>query len=97
MVFVGAAINTHGDPQDFVDAFRTQAETTGATVTDADVGTGALGVCSQSAAAPAVTSCAWSTGDSVGQLVPTVDGWDGASLGAAMKDFRTALETSTAD
>jgi hypothetical protein len=90
LVFLGAAIDTKGDPGDFVAAFRSGAQ--GYRVTEVDAGPGARGVCAQTPTGVPRTYCAWSTGDSVGELLPTVAGWDTPRLAALMRDMRADVE-----
>jgi hypothetical protein len=92
VVFLGAAIDTSGDPGDFVDAFRTSARSSGYLVRTVAAGPGAQGVCGESAGAP--TICAWATGDSVGELLPAVAGWDAPHLATLMRAMRPDLEQS---
>ncbi|MDQ6640876.1 MAG: hypothetical protein M3Y66_00060 [Actinomycetota bacterium] len=91
VVFLGVALNTHGDPRDFVAAFRSGS--VGYRVTEVDAGPGARGVCAETATSGIHrTYCAWSTGDSVGELVPTVAGWDTTRLASLMRAMRPDVE-----
>ena len=90
LVFLGASIDTKGDPGDFVTAFRSGAQ--GYRVTEVDVGPGARGVCAETPTGVHRTYCAWSTGDSIGELLPTVAGWDIPRLAALMRDIRADAE-----
>ncbi|MEP6815047.1 MAG: hypothetical protein ABI873_05805 [Marmoricola sp.] len=90
VVFVGAAIDMSGNPRDFVAAFRSGAQ--GYQVTEVDAGPGAKGVCAETPSGVHRTYCAWSTGDSVGELLPTVAGWDTPRLAALMREIRPDVE-----
>lgn len=90
IAFLGATIDTNGDAGDFVTAFRTGA--LGYRVTEVDVGPGAEGVCAETSTGIHRTFCAWSTGDSIGELLPTVAGWDTPRLAALMRDIRADVE-----
>lgn len=90
LVFLGASIDTTGDPGDFVAAFRSGAQ--GYRITEVDVGPGARGVCAETPTGVHRTYCAWSTGDSIGELLPTVAGWDTQRLAALMRDIRADAE-----
>lgn len=90
LVFLGASIDTRGDPADFVQAFRDGSQ--GYRVTEVDAGPGAKGVCATTPMGVHRTYCAWSTGDSIGELLPTVAGWDTPRLAALMRDIRADVE-----
>lgn len=90
LVFLGASIDTRGDPKDFVAAFRNGSR--GYRVTEVDVGPGARGVCAETPSGVRRTYCAWSTGDSIGELLPIVAGWDTPRLAALMRDVRADVE-----
>lgn len=95
LVFVGATVDTAGDPRDFVAGLTRGARAEGYTATPVDLGPGAEGVCltPANAAAGASPTCAWSTGDSTGQVVAMVPGWDVPSLGALTRALRSEVET----
>lgn len=90
LVFLGATINTSGSAGDFVTAFRHGAQ--GYRVTEVDAGPGARGVCAETPTGVHRTFCAWSTGDSIGELLPTVAGWDTPRLAALMRGIRADVE-----
>jgi hypothetical protein len=90
LVFLGASIDSSGNPEDFVTAFRDASQ--GYRVTEVDVGAGARGVCAETPTGVHRTYCAWSTGDSIGELLPTVAGWETPRLAALMRDIRADVE-----
>lgn len=92
IVFLGATMKASGTPSDFVAGFRSSASARGYQVTEVDAGPGAKGVCAQSTTSVRISYCAWSTGDSLGELLPTVPGWDAAHLSSLMRDFRPDVE-----
>ncbi|RLV50735.1 hypothetical protein D9V37_01875 [Nocardioides mangrovicus] len=91
VVFVGAAIDTAGDPGEFIDAFTRSARAAGYDVEEVAAGSDAAGICMSTSRGEAAT-CAWSTGDAVGELVPTETGWSVDQLAAAMRAMRGAAE-----
>lgn len=97
LVFLGAKLTTD-DKKPFKPAtwtdkcFGALAKQNGLTVTKTNVGENANALCAQVASPQKVAICVWATKDTVGELVPTVPGWDAKQLGAIMRDLRPDVE-----
>jgi hypothetical protein len=92
IVFLGASVKAKGGPDDFVHGFSTSAASRGFNVTQVDAGADARGVCAQSRTSVVITICAWATDDSMGELLPTVQGWDTGNLAGLMREMRPDVE-----
>jgi hypothetical protein len=93
VVFLGATIKgAQGGPGDFVDAFDRSASARGYQVTEVDAGPGARGACAQSRTSVVITTCAWATDDSMGELLPAVQGWQTDHLADLMRAVRPDVE-----
>ncbi len=96
LVFLGAKLTTKQSPNAFVKSFGEQAGANGFKVTKVPAGDGGgKAVCaSQEEGDEKVAICAWATADSMGELVPTVPGYDAETLGKIMVDLRPDVEKS---
>jgi hypothetical protein len=93
LVFLGAKLKTVQSPSKFVDAFGKQAGTNGFKIDKISAGDGdGKAVCASQASGQKIAICAWATKDSMGELIPTVPGWDSAKLGAIMRALRADVE-----
>jgi hypothetical protein len=95
-VFLGAKLSKKQSPTKWVsDKFTKQAKANGLTVTKIDPGdAGGKAVCAAVTAPQQVAICAWATQDTIGELVPTVAGYDAQKLSKIMLDLRKDVETS---
>jgi hypothetical protein len=92
IVFLGATLSAPQDPAQFVASFSTQARQNGFDVVPLPMGeTGVLGVCAEQYGKPKVAICAWASRDAMGEIVPTVPGWDSQKLGSIL----TAMHAGT--
>ncbi len=96
LVFLGAKLKEPQDPASFVKAFGKQAGANGFTVSNVSAGdAGGKAICaSQSQGEEKIAICAWATEDSMGELIPTVPGWDAKTLTKVMLDLREDVEKS---
>ena len=96
LVFLGAKLKETQDPASFVKAFSKQATTNQFKVANISAGdAGGKAVCaSQTQGEQSIAICAWATEDSMGELIPTVPGWDAKTLSKVMLDLRDDVETS---
>jgi hypothetical protein len=96
LVFLGAKLTTKQSPNAFVKSFGEQAGANGFKVTKVPAGDGGgKAVCaSQEEGDEKVAICAWATADSMGELVPTVPGYDAETLSKIMVDLRPDVEKS---
>jgi hypothetical protein len=99
LVFLGAKLKKMQKaefPKTWVsDVFTKQAKANGLKVVNVSAGEGkAKAACASIATPQKVAICAWATKDSIGELVPTVAGYDSATLAKIMRDLRTDVETT---
>ena len=97
LVFLGAKLSklVAKNPTTFVASFTKQAKANGLTVTNTAAGSnGGKAVCASVTTPQKVAICAWATQDTVGELVPTVPGYDSAALSNIMRSLRTDVEKS---
>jgi len=93
LVFLGAKLKGVQSPTKFVDSFGKQAGTNGFKIDKIAAGKGGgKAVCASQATGQKIAICAWATKDSMGELIPTVPGWDSAKLAAIMRDLRADVE-----
>lgn len=95
LVFLGAKIDGQQDPTKFVSSFRTQAEKNGFKTEKIAAGDGGgQAVCAYQGTGQKIAICAWATNDTMGELVPTVPGYDSKQLAKLMLDVRSDVETT---
>ncbi len=96
LVFLGAKLSKPQVPAKFVSSFEKQATANGFKVTKVSAGDGGgKAVCAaQTAGTQKIAICAWATEDSMGELVPTVPGWDTAKLAKMLLILRPDVEQS---
>ena len=93
LVFLGAKIDGQQDPAKFVSSFRKQAETNGFKTEKISAGEGGgQAVCAYQDAGQKIAICAWATNDTMGELVPTVPGYDSKQLASLLLDVRSDVE-----
>lgn len=93
LVFLGAKLDKEQSPQAFVDAFGKQAGANGFKIDKISAGeAGGQAVCASQDAGQKIAICAWATKDSMGELIPTVPGWDSKQLAKVMLDVRKDVE-----
>lgn len=94
LVFLGAKIDGQQNPTTFVSSFRKQAETNGFKTSKVSAGDGGgQAVCAYQDTGAKVAICAWATNDTMGELVPTVPGYDAKQLSKLLLDVRGDVET----
>lgn len=94
MVFIGAKSAEQQEPGDYIAGVVENAENNGFETQEVAAGEDAEGVCATQDAGQVITICAWATNDTVGQLVPTVEGWSPDQLAPLMVDVRADVETT---
>ena len=95
LVFLGAKLKTAQSPTKFVSAFGKQATTNGFKIDKIAAGDGGgKAVCAYQSTGQKVAICAWATKDSMGELVPTVPGYDSKALSKILIDMRQDIETT---
>lgn len=96
LVFLGAKLTKDQSPAKWVaDKFTKQAKTNGLKITKIDPGDDdTRAVCASVASPQKVAICAWATHDTIGELVPTVPGYDAKTLAKIMIDLRKDVEQS---
>lgn len=96
LVFLGAKLSTDQSPAKWVSQkFTKQAKTNGLKITTIDPGdSGTKAVCASVTNPQKVAICAWATHDTIGELVPTVAGYDAKTLAKIMLDLRKDVEKS---
>lgn len=95
LVFLGAKLKTVQSPTKFVSAFGKQATTNGFKIDNIAAGdAGGKAVCAYQSTGQKVAICAWATKDSMGELVPTVPGYDSKALSKILTDMRKDIETT---
>ncbi len=94
LVFLGAKLTKEQVPTTWrTNCFTKQAKANGLTVTNVDAGDGGgKAVCASVTSPQKVAICAWATHDTIGELVPTVPGYDAKTLSKIMRDLRTDVE-----
>ena len=93
LVFLGAKLKKEQKPSTFVESFSKQATTNGFKIDKIPAGDGGgRAVCAYQSAGQKVAICAWATKDSMGELVPTVPGYDAKQLSKIMLDMRPDIE-----
>ncbi len=93
LVFLGAKLSKVQSPTQFVDSFGKQATTNGFEIDKISAGEGGgKAVCAFQATGQKVAICAWATKDSMGELVPTVPGYDSKQLAKILLDMRPDIE-----
>ena len=95
LVFLGAKLSKTQSPTAFVSAFSKQAGTNGFKISKISAGDGGgKAVCAEQSAGQKVAICAWATNDSMGELVPTVPGYDSKALSKILVSMRSDIETT---
>lgn len=96
LVFLGAKLKKDQSPSKWVaDRFTKQAKSNGLTITKIDPGdSGTKAICASVTSPQKVAICAWATHDTIGELVPTVPGYDAKSLSKIMLALRKDVEQS---
>ena len=93
LVFLGAKLKKVQSPTAFVDSFGKQASTNGFKIDKISAGEGGgKAVCAYQSTGQKVAICAWATKDSMGELVPTVPGYDAKQLAKILLDMRPDVE-----
>jgi len=94
LVFLGAKVKAaEKNPKKFVDQFTKQATTNGFKIDKIPAGKGGgSAVCAYQSSGQKVAICASATKDSMGELVPTVPGYDSKQLSKIMLDMRPDVE-----
>lgn len=93
LVFLGAKLKKVQSPTAFVNSFSKQAKTNGFKIdTIAPGDDDSKAVCAYQSTGQKVAICAWATKDSMGELVPTVPGWDAKQLSKVMISLRKDVE-----
>ena len=96
LVFLGAKLTKVQSPTKFVTAFGKQATTNGFKIDKIAAGDGGgKAVCAYQSTGQKVAICAWATKDSMGELVPTVPGYDSKQLSKIMLDLRPDVEKTS--
>jgi hypothetical protein len=96
LVFLGAKLSKDQSPAKWVSAkFTKQAKSNGLKISKIDPGDGGTkAVCASVATPQKVAICAWATHDTIGELVPTVAGYDSKTLAKIMIAVRKDVEQS---
>jgi hypothetical protein len=93
LVFLGAKLKKVQSPTKFVESFGKQATTNGFKIDKISAGDGGgKAVCAYQSTGQKVAICAWATKDSMGELVPTVPGYDSKQLSKILLDMRPDVE-----
>ncbi len=93
LVFLGAKLKKVQNPDTFVKSFGKQATTNGFKIDKIAPGdNGGKAVCAYQSTGQKVAICAWATKDSMGELVPTVPGYDAKQLSKILVDMRPDVE-----
>jgi hypothetical protein len=96
LVFLGAKLKKEQKPATFVKSFSKQATTNGFKIDKISAGDGGgSAVCAYQSSGQKVAICAWATKDSMGELVPTVPGYDSKQLSKIMLDLRPDVEKTS--
>ena len=96
LVFLGAKLKKVQNPSTFVKSFSKQATTNGFKIDKISSGEGGgQAVCAYQSAGQKVAICAWATKDSMGELVPTVPGYDSKQLSKILIDMRPDVEKTS--
>ncbi len=95
LVFLGAKLKKVQSPSKFVTSFGKQATTNGFKIDKISAGKGGgKAVCAYQSTGQKVAICAWATKDTMGELVPTVPGYNSKQLSKILVDLRTDVETT---
>ncbi len=96
LVFLGAKMKgTDNSPTKFIDSFGKQAGSNGFKIAKVSAGeNGGKAVCASMSTGQKIAICAWATKDSMGELIPTVPGWEANKMAAVMRDLRSDVETT---
>ena len=95
LVFLGAKLSKVQSPSKFVTSFGKQAKTNGFKIDNISAGDGGgKAVCAYQSTGQKVAICAWATKDTMGELVPTVAGYDSKQLSKILIDLRSDVETT---
>lgn len=93
LVFLGAKLSKMQSPTAFVNAFSKQAGTNGFKISKIAAGdAGGKAVCAEQSQGQKVAICAWATNDTMGELVPTVPGYDSKQLSKILVAMRSDIE-----
>lgn len=93
LVFLGAKLTKAQSPAAFVTAFAKQGKTNGLKVATVPPGDGGgKAVCAYQPTGQKGAICAWATKDSIGELVPTVPGYEYQQLSKIMLALRADVE-----
>ncbi len=95
IVFIGAKLTKIQSPTKFVTAFGKQATTNGFKIDKIAPGeNGGKAICAYQSTGQKVAICAWATRDTMGEIVPTVPGYDAKQFSKIMLDVRSDVETT---
>jgi hypothetical protein len=97
VVFLGGKLKKSDDKAatKFLATVRKQATANGFKVTSVDPGDGAKALCAaQAQGTQKIAICAWATGDTRGEVLPTVSGWETPTLSKVMKSLRADVEVA---
>ena len=93
LVFLGAKLKKVQSPSAFVSSFQKQAGKNGFKIEKVAAGdAGGKAVCASQAAGQKIAIAAWATTDSMGELIPTVAGYDCKQLSKIMTSLRKDVE-----
>jgi hypothetical protein len=93
LVFLGAKLDKIQSPTKFVESFSKQAGSNGFKIDKIEAGDGGgRAVCASQDQGQKVAICAWATRDSMGELIPTVPGWEADKLASIMRELRADVE-----
>jgi len=92
IVLLRAKLKHRQSPVDFVDSFSEQAVASGFEAEEVAAGEGGgRAVCASRSQGRKVAVCAWATRHSMGELVPTMPGWEAKKLAALMRSVRSDI------
>ncbi len=93
LVFLGAKLSKDQKPSKWTSCFAKLAKSNGLTVTKIDPNDGdASAVCASVTSPQKVAICGWATKDTIGELVPTVPGYDAKQLSKITLAVRDDVE-----
>ena len=93
LVFLGAKLSKEQTPTKWTSCFSKLAKSNGLTVSKIDPNDGnASAVCASVTSPQKVAICGWATKDTIGELVPTVPGYDSQQLSKIMLALRNDVE-----
>ena len=93
LVFLGAKLSKEQTPSKWTSCFSKLAKSNGLTVSKINPNDGdARAVCASVTTPQKVAICGWATKDTIGELVPTVPGYDSKQLAKLMLALRNDVE-----